>query len=315
MNHSSQQLQIRILTGMHAGAALFLSQGSYEIGTDLECDVVISDWPFEHTGFTISEDEPDEFSITFDDEQLAAPFGVNEPQQIGDVVIVACKVGDEANRPSDLQLLTQMLAPVITVPARRQRIGGWVIGGVCAVVITVSAFTLQSSRSVAATKVKNQNESPAVQVREALQNLKYPGLRVTVEGENVIVAGLVKNLTDRKNLAMQLQSLKTEKIVHRYAVESEIAAAISDAIAYPGITVAHTGGGKFEIRGEVPQKVRDRVNLNRLKTDLGAVVSEISFRDVKVAAVRPVEPEILQSVEGYEFRRAADGARYFNEKQ
>ncbi len=314
MNYSSQQLQIRILTGMHAGAGLFLSQGSHEIGPDLECDVVISDWPFEHTGFTITEYEPGEFSVTFDDDQLAAPFGVNDPQQIGDIVIVACKAGDEANRPSDLQMLTQMLAPIVQTPVRRQRIGGWVVGGVCAVVITVSAITLQSSRSVAATKVKSQSESPAVLVREALQNLKYPGLRVTVEGENVVVAGLVKTPADRKNLAAHLQSLKTEKIVHRYAIESEIAAAIGDAVAYPGITVVHAGNGRFEINGEVPQKVRNRVNLNQIKNDLGSVVSSISFKDVKAVDVRPIEPEIVQSSEGYEIRRAENGVRYFSEK-
>jgi len=312
MIHSLTQVQIRILTGTHAGAGLFLSQGSYEIGAAPECDIVISDWLYEHTGFTIFEDESGQFSVAFDDEELAMPFGINEPQRIGEIVIVACEVGDDAERLSDLQLLTKMLAPVAAAPKRKQRIGGWVVAGVCAVVVTTSVLTLQSTRSVAATKVQSQYESPVVQVREALQNLKYPGLRVSAEGETVIVAGLVKTPDDRRNLAMHLQSLKIENILHRYAVESDIATAIIDAIAYPGITVSHIGKGKFVVFGNVPQKVRERVDLNRLKSDLGSVVSEISFNDTKAVLIKPEEPEIARSSEGYEFKQDKNGVKHFS---
>jgi type III secretion protein D len=313
MNDSLPALRLRILTGLHAGAELSLKQGSFAIGSDATCDVVVSDWVCKRSIFTVRKDDTGATILEMDGEESKHVFKVHEPVQVGDVVIVGCAPGG-ATTPSDLELLKLLLVPAAPVRAQRSSgIGKWVAAGMVIGVVVLSASTLHTTRSVAATRVQGAASSPLVQVRAMLRNGGYPGVKAAVEAESVVVSGLVRSSQERQALAASLALIKGQNIIHRYAVESEIEAAIVDAVALPGIKVRHLGHGQFEIDGEIPDEARKRINLQRLKNDLGTVVTALTFKAPAEATEDDKEFRSMQSNQGFQIRLATDGVKYFNQ--
>lgn len=312
---SPQQVVVRILTGLHAGAEILLSHGTHEIGSDINCTIVISDWPVLRSLITMEKDHTGTLCVRLPDANETAPFGMHEPIRFGNIVIVASDVDNKGRQPTDLELLTRLLVPVAQLKLRKLRkAGAWVVGGIMIAVVIAGTVILQSPRSVAATNARTVPTTTLEQVRKTVAQLRYSGVYVAMDGERIAVAGIVKNQAEAKNLAMQLSHLQLEGIEHRYAVESDIAAAISDAIARPGISVKHLGAGRFEIRGEIPPSVMQRIDLKRLKTDLGSVVSSIIFQENVSAIPIAEEATDFQNKDDYQFRQGGDGVKYFSPK-
>ena len=281
------------------------------MGSDLTCDIVISDWPFRRSPFSILHDGLAEFAVRFDDETVAPTFGINAPQSVGTVVIVAGLHPGQGSRPSDLELLKTLLVPVLPAVHKRSGIRVWMVAGIVVVASAVSAFALHSTGSVAATKAAPAPDSPLAKVRNVVRKMGNPGIRVIAEGEAIVVVGLVKDLAERQHLATELSALHGIQIQQRYAVESEIAATIGDALAQPGVVVRHVGGGKFEISGNVTQVMRDRTDLERLKNDMGPLVKSLAFSALPPERDVDAEFDGAQTKAGYQFRIAPDGSKYF----
>ena len=312
---SLQLVGVRILTGLHAGAEISLAHGTHEIGSDLSCTIVISDWPVPRSLFTIEKNQAGALQVRFADAALAATFGLHEPVRCGDIVIAACVSGSETQRPSDLSLLTKLLVPAVAVaPAKNRSALSWVLGGVLVAVAIAATVVVQSPRSVAATNVRSVPMTTFEQVKEAVAKLRYAGVYAAMDGDRIVIAGIVKNRSEAKNLAAELASLQARGIEQRYAVESEIADAISDAIARPGVTVKHLGSGRFEIRGEIPPSVMQKIDLKRLKNDLGSVVSSITFQEPAGSTAAAEDMSNMQGKNDYRFKQGSDGTKYFMSK-
>jgi type III secretion protein D len=312
MIHSPHQLRLRILTGTHAGAEISLSQGQYVIGSDPTCDVVISDWTFRKSKFEVKHAGADEFIVQFDEEALAEPFGIDQSRRIGDIAIAVSLAGENQRRQTDIALLTQLLAPAPVVPPARAGISRWVIAGFVLCIAATTAFTLHGTGSAASARILPVTDnSPLAKVRSVVSRLQFPSIRVIAEGESVVVSGLLKDAAERKALVQKLATIKGVTVLQRYAVESEISAAITDALAQPGLTVTHLGGGKFEIGGEVTPALRQKTDLARLKADLGPLVKSLSFVEPAEPPEADVEFDELRMKQGYEFRIASDGTKYF----
>ncbi len=312
MIDSSHQLRLRILTGTHAGAEISLSQGRYTIGSDSSCDVVISDWTFRRSELVVELNGEEEFRMQFDAEALAEPFCIDQSRRIGDIAVAVCVVGDGRRKFSDIALLTQLLAPPEPVLEIRKGFSKWVVAGFALCIAATTAFTLHGTGSAAGAKAPEATDNSALsRVRAVVGRVRFPGIRVTAEGDAVVVSGLLKDMTERQALVQQLGSVKQVPILHRYAVESEIAAAITDALAQPGLTVKHLGNGRFEIAGEITPVMRQKIDLERLKADLGPLVKSLAFAEPRVANDADAEFDELQMKQGYQFRIAADGSKYF----
>ena len=315
MIDSSPQLRLRILTGLHAGAELRLSQGKYAIGSDSECEIMISDWPFAQSKFSIIDSGWGMFSIAFENPEVAAPFGINQPRLVGDVAIAVCDGSGETPRPTDLELLSTLLAPVAPPVAKAQRgVNKWLIAVTAGTFLVVGSIVLQSPKSVAAPAPQNMEASPIGQVKDILAKLNYRGIHTSASGDVVTVEGLLNTQEEQKRLTEQLSLLKDAKIRNRYAVADDIAAAITDAIAKKGVTAKHVGGGQFEVVGDLSVAAKEKLDLNRLKADLGPIVTSIKFRDTKAVVITDKDSEILQNDQGYQFKLASDGVKYFTRK-
>lgn len=312
MINSSHQLRLRILTGTHAGAEISLSQGKVAIGSDSSCEVVISDWTFRSSELVIEYVHADEFVMRFDEEALVEPFGIDQSRRIGDIAMAVSLTGEGRRRYSDIALLTQLLAPPEPVVAPRKGISKWVVAGFALCIAATTAFTLHGTGSAAGARTAHLvDNSPLSTVRAMVSRVRFPGIRVMAEGDAVVVSGLLKDAAERQALVEQLKAVRQVSILHRYAVESEIESAIADAVAQPGLTVKHLGGGRFEIGGEITQAMRQKLNLARLKADLGPLVKSLAFVEPQEVADADAEFDALQKKQGYRFRITADGSKYF----
>jgi type III secretion protein D len=310
MIDSAPPLRLRILTGRHAGAEISVGQGEHVIGSAPTCDIVISDWTFLRSPFSLSETEDGAYQISFEDTALGGSFGIDEPRSIGQIVVAVSKSDDGSRRPSDLELMTKLLAPPVPVAVARRDRSKWVVAGIIIVAAAAaSALTLHDGTHVQAPP--HASETPLVKVRNAVGKLRYPSINVTEEEGVVTVSGLVQRAADKQELARSLATVKGVTIQQRYAVEGEIIQAISDAVAQPGIIVRHIHGGRFEIGGEVTPAMRQKIDLARLKDDLGPLVKSLSFAEPRQASESDAEFEEARMKNGYQFKIAADGSKYF----
>ena len=314
MIDSSSHLRLRILTGLHAGAELPLNQGKYAIGSDPECKIIISDWPFEKSEFSIIDSGWGLFSVAFADPEVAAPFGINQPRLVGGVAIAVCDGSGETPRLSDLELLSTLLAPVAPPIVKAPRVNKWLVAVTAGTFVVVGAIVLQSPKSVAAPAPHKTEVSAIGQVKDILAKLNYREIHTTADGEVVTVEGLLNSQDEQQRLTDQLSMLKNAKIRNRYAVAADIEAAITDAIATKGVSVKHLGGGQFEVLGELSDAAKVKLDLNRLKADLGPIVTSIKFKDAKAVAITDKYSENLQNNQGYQFKLASDGVKYFMQK-
>ena len=314
MNNSRSQLLLRILTGKHAGAELSLVQGRYEIGTHIGCDVVISDCTVESANLII--DDQDRGSIISETDQVTSEvrFLVNQPLKLGGVVIVFFNPVAIGNRPTDLNLLQQLLAPQPPTVIKTSVANRWVaVISAFSVLVIGCGIVLQSSGSTAATRGGGKSENVLLQVNKILSDSRFLNVHALEDHKSVVVTGLVHNRDEKENLAALLQNLQSGAIRHQYAVETEVIAAITDAIALPGIVVTHVGNGRFNVSGDVPDAVQKKSELKRLKTDLSSVISEIMFVVKKAEPTTDIDG-MSQAAGGYQFRLAPDGVKYFMSK-
>jgi type III secretion protein D len=314
MIDSSSHLRLRILTGLHSGAELPLSQGSYAIGSDPECEIMISDWPFKRSEFSIIDSGWGMFSVVFVDPEVAAPFGISQPRLVGDVAIAVCDGSGETPRPTDLELLSILLAPVAPPMVKAPRVNKWLVAVTAGTFVVVGAIVLQSPKSVAAPTPQKVQVSAVGQVREILSKLNYQGIHTSADGDVVTVEGLLNNQDEQQRLTDQLSMLKDAKIRNRYAVATDIEAAITDAIAKKGVSVKYLGEGQFEVRGALSEAAKAKIDLNRLKADLGQIVTSIKFKEANAVVIADKDSENSQNNQGYQFKLASDGVKYFMQK-
>lgn len=312
MIDSPRQLILRILTGMHAGVELSLSQDEYSIGHGSECDIVISDWPVKEMQFVVNRNGTDMPTITFSDSLMNSPYGLEEPCLVGEIVVTLYDAVQKSKRLSDVAILRKLM--VVSVPeAERSSIKNhWIVA---ATVITLSVIVgvgLQTSGSVAATKQVDRPKSAPPTLAEFLKSGKYPEITFVTEGKITYVDGLVKNRLQWQSLTAGLAALEIPGLVQRFASASDISDAIVNAIAQPGISVSYVGGGKFEITGEIADTVRQRLNLEKLRSDLGRSVTAITYaRPDNLIPASDVAQDNVQKMQGYELRVAKDGSKFF----
>lgn len=312
MIDSPRQLILRVLTGSHAGVELHLSQSEYTIGHGSSCDIVISDWPAKHMNLFVTYSELDIVTISFKDEATTSLFGVNEPCLMGEVVVTSYDAVRAGGRLSDVAILKKLLAKSLPKEEKRSITKHWIVAATVVTLSAVCGAGLQTSRSVAATNTVEQPVFAQNQLDTVLRNGKYPEIKVMTQGQITYVDGLVKDRTQFKLLTERLKKQDLQKLVHRFAAASDISEAIVNAIGQPGVSVIYAGAGKFEISGNILDDARHKLNLEKLRNDMGHLVAEITYaQSDEINTKKPTFDDNAQRVQNYEFTIAKDGSKYF----
>jgi type III secretion protein D len=307
--------QLRILTGTHAGAQLALTAPTYRVGNGTEFDITIDDWNDVPIELVVGEGGNVSAYVMKQDtgeaaRHLAARLDDFVPQRFLDVVL--CCGPAAGSWPSDVTLLESLMrpAPSVTSEPRGARWSLLTTAGLCALAL-LAGFGSIAGRQSAAAQVEPQGGLVA-QVTRTVEGLPFRGLSVTMQGERVVVDGMLASAAQVNTARAALARFPKSRLAHRYVAADETARSIVEALGGGGLTVAFRGNGVFVVQGQSQQTERLREASQRVAADLSAVVKRI---DVEVTALPPPDRVPIGSVmatDGLQVVETRDGAKYLS---
>ncbi|MCA8002733.1 FHA domain-containing protein [Burkholderia metallica] len=314
--------QLRILTGIHAGATVPLCPGRHRIDAEDDADIRITDWtgpsvivevndarlvvvrrlPQNGASDSVSDDlvaanaiQPNEVVAhdTFaQDSADTTPVLMLDflPMQFDQSVI--CVGPDDVEWPSDLALLSTLLKAGVSAEApdgevRPQRKTFYAIGAACiaiVAVICVTTLSITTPRAKASLLPPDVASMETINSRLAAAHLNE--LKANLDGHGgVIVRGMVTNEAESLAALRLLGSLKSMRVQSQYGIAERIRRGISESLSIDGITVRYDGGGIFSVVGKNIDLDGLQQGLKRIRPDLPSYV-----RDIRVEATGNAQP-------------------------
>lgn len=306
--------QLRILTGVHAGAQLVLKRREYRIAGDEQADIQLTDW--DDTPLTLAvEDKGTHVQLALHHRDEGAPHrqvGVLEdfvPRRFGDVVI--CAGPADGAWPSDVDLMaTWMRGSTRGLNALRPTARlTWGALGAAVMLIGGLAAVVSGQTATSATMAP---PSPMERVQQALRSAGVAELQARQVDRRVVVEGLLPDSTQVARVRAALQPFGEDVLLHRYAAASDVARQISDALNNPGIAVTYSGKGVFKVQGQTGDTARLREDVARIAADVGPLVTRI---DVDVAEALPAGHARVGAMlhgDDLQYVQTADGTKHLS---
>ncbi|MCC4632097.1 HrpD5 family protein [Xanthomonas dyei] len=303
-------MQLRILTGIHAGARLDLQPGSYTLGADSQAEIRIEDWP----GCSlIIEVDADGQAHYRSDALPTAPFVGLHPVRFGPLVLC---IGDAAAEwPDDVALLERLLSPVAAPdapPPRKSRRTAMraVVGAMLALAAAALLPSLLPAFLSDAAPTPSQ-DNQLHQVASVLKRLGLREARVEQVGTHVRVEGLVPSSADAARLRAQLHRYQHAATVDVVVVD-EVLATLRDTLADRDLSVRYDGQGVFSIAGSSDNAERAIGRIADLRSDLGPEIRklhvDITQQDPSVKPPSNYDAALL--VEGLNYVETPDGTKH-----
>lgn len=338
---------LRVLTGIHAGAQIRLTVGSYRLGGAEDADICISDWQVGELVLTLGEDGVVRLCLDGGEEVLVPDF-VAVPY--GDVVF--CVGPDDVAWPRDLDLLAplwqtaepdapavqaeehasaqgqqqkaaQQLEPELTdrepllplrpLPrAKALRTAGVALAcTVLIVALSTAGVLMAGSQSTEAANVKFDPDATSRQLAEALHRAGLNELTVKPRGAQVVVRGIVRTADDSDSARRIMDQLARGKALREYDVAQQDAVNIQQSLGDTGAHVEYKGKGVFLVSGTVPSMKKFHALLANVKPDLDANIRRLDV-DVKEAlsTIPDVRYSEVVSVGGLRYIETPDGTKH-----
>ncbi|QHG88384.1 HrpD5 family protein [Xanthomonas sp. NCPPB 1638] len=306
-------MQIRVLTGTHAGARLDLLPGCYGLGSDSRADIRIEDWP---GGPFVIEVDSDGQIRYHNDEASSATFTAMHPVRFGDVVLC---VGDCASQwPSDMELIERLLpspspSQADAPPRKRQhkalRAG---LGAILALGAAALVPALQPAfLSEAAPPPREQNQY--AQVKAVLGQLRLGETRIAHAGAQLRVEGLVASSADAARLRLRLSGYRPAVKLDVIVVD-EVLATIRDTLADRNLNVRYEGRGVFSIAGQSDDAERTARRIDELRSDLGSQIGAIHVDVIQQdpSTKLPAHYDAALLADGLHYVETPDGTKHLS---
>ncbi|APO95018.1 HrpD5 family protein [Xanthomonas vesicatoria] len=303
-------MQLRILTGMHAGARLDLRPGSYTLGADRQAEIRIEDW----TDCTlIIEVDADDQARYRSDKLPTTQWLALQPVRFG--ALVLC-IGDAAGDwPDDVALLERLLstaaAPQAASPRRSRRTAmRAVVGAMLALAAAALLPSLLPAFLSDAAPPRTQ-DNQRNQVASVLKRLGLHEARVEQVGARVRVEGLVASSADAARLRTQLHRYQGAVTVDVVVVD-EVLATLRDTLADRDLSVRYDGQGVFSVAGSSDNAERAIRRIDDLRSDLGPEIRklhvDITQQDPSIKPPSNYDAALL--VEGLHYVETPDGTKH-----
>ncbi|MFM0647008.1 type III secretion protein [Paraburkholderia bryophila] len=325
---------LRILTGVHAGAQLQLTPGTHRVGADDDADIRLTDWRgadallhVDASGVvsaqrvTVSEAQ----LATTADGQATAPLAGEEvvllvdfvPMQFDDMIL--CIGADDAAWPSDLDLLSMLLARPAEArfaaerKKRRRYVGAVAACFVLGIVIVAGSLLTTTQMSRAA--LPRNADDRAQRVSEALAAAHLSGLQAHAVGSTVVVTGMVTSPADDDAVRTLLARIAPSGMARNYDVAQNDARSIEDSLGVAGAHVRYLGDGNFAITGAVSSRADLDAALARVRADLDPNVKNIVVQvaengNVVAGSAAPASYSEMISSDDVRYAQTPDGVKH-----
>lgn len=304
--------QLRILTGVHAGAQLALKRQQYRVAGDDDADIQITDWGDAPLTIAVEgDDQRMQLALYQQDEgaprRLVGALDDFVPRRFGDVVI--CAGPADAGWPSDVELMTVwMRGPKHGRRPANRATWGAVLGA--AVMLLGGVAAVVSGQSVSS--ATPPPPSPLERVQQALGAAGVSGLQARLVDRRVVVEGLLPDSALVARTRAALLPFGENVLLHRYAAATDVSRQISDALHSATVSVVHAGNGVFKVQGQTDDVPRLREDVARIAADVGPLVARI---DVEVQEALPVGRVRLGAMwhgDGLQYVQTADGTKHLS---
>ncbi|RFP09354.1 hypothetical protein D0T25_24190 [Duganella sp. BJB488] len=304
--------EIRVLTGVHRGAALRLSPGRWQIGADPTADIQLSDWRQAPLLLLIGQDGGTRTQAD-DADAAERPLADMRAVRFGDIVL--CLGDADAPWPDDAALLEQ-LEPVATtvaavpVPARGRPAAHWLmaLGAVLGLATGGVAIYSQPSRA----DDLPRHDQLLRQVRQQLLQLRQPDLEALVQGDLIVVRGLVGNSAQAAAVRQMLQSLAPTQSLADIATVSDVIANIQDTLRDHGLRVGYEGQGRFVVDGSSARAAELNQTVTQLAADFGPDVKQIRGRITPLRRDWAAgNNDSALATDALQYVQAQDGSKHF----
>ena len=297
--------QLRILTGIHAGATAPLGPGLYRIDADDDADIRITDWTgpsaivevgdgdvvtvrrlaVQEAGVDASDeappDETDKQDVEAERVEDTAPIFMLDflPMQFDQSVI--CIGPDDIEWPSDLALLSTLLKPAQPDDdqrgQQRSRRRTFVALGAACVALAVIACVSALSMTTRAKASMLPNDVAAMEnVNREFAAAHLNELRASLDGHGgVLVRGLVANESESLAARRLLASITSPRVQAQYGIAEVIRRSIGESLPVAGISVRYDGNGVFAIAGKDVDMDALQQGVKRIRPDLPTNVKDI----------------------------------------
>ena len=319
---------LRVLTGIHAGAALALTPGAHRIGTDDDADIRLTDWQgadatldVDTTGVVrIARAQPDdaEADDAANDEAGDVLLVDFVPMQFGETVL--CIGPDDVAWPSDVDLLSTLLAsPVKSQLAsyqRQQRQRRQLIAVAACVVLggVIVAGALLGMTQLSRAAFPPSADDRTLRVTQALAASHVTGLHAQALGNAVVVTGMVSTTNDDTAVRAILDRVSPEGVERRYDVAQDDVRSIQDSLGIPGARVAYAGNGQFTITGKVADTHQLEAAVARVRADFDSNVKGLAIQaeqtSVATADAPPTTYSEMVSSDDVRYAETPDGVKH-----
>lgn len=310
--------EIRILTGLHAGARLSLGAGIQCIGKDNNAKVRISDWDSAELWIDVSvDDEIHQVNLDSALEDASQLIFRNfDPRRFGDIVIA---FGDEdAKWPSDLELLEQVFrppTPQVTTskpkPVTHKVVKVWSV--VLAICVTFFGITVTSAKQFSEPKAiaRNAYLDTIPKLRECIKQHNLPELEIHSEGKKLTLKGFINSSVELQNILQELNKIAPNQVQPKVTVVSDVLENLKSSVGDSNLTFQYMGNGIFNISGTTPQAEKDQNILNRLREDLGTNLIKFELHIQPADEGFPKNTDIAVQTETMQYVQTSDGIRHF----
>lgn len=299
--------QLRILTGIHAGATAPLAPGLHRIDADDDADIRITDWTgpsaivevgendvvtvrrlaadvpvnVEEEAQSVDANEPEAHASSNETVEDTAPVFMLDflPMQFDQSVI--CIGPDDVEWPSDLALLSTLLKPGqsddATSNAVRSRRRTFVAIGAACVALAIIACAGALSLTTRAKASMLPNDVAAMEnVNREFASAHLNELRASLDGHGgVLVRGLVANESENLAARRLLATITSPRVQAQYGIAEVIRRSIGESLPVAGISVHYDGSGVFSIAGKDVDMDALQQGVKRIRPDLPANVKDI----------------------------------------
>ncbi|BEU26791.1 type III secretion protein [Paraburkholderia sp. 22B1P] len=297
--------QLRILTGIHAGATAPLGPGLFRIDADDDADIRITDWTGPSAIVEVGDSdvvtvrrlaaqvtavdandeathrEADTQDIEHEPVQDTAPVFMLDflPMQFDQSVI--CIGPDDVEWPSDLALLSTLLKPGqadhdVRGQQRSRRRTFVALGAACVALIAIACVSALSMTTRAKASMLPNDVAAMENVNREFAAAHLNELHASLDGHGgVLVRGLVANESENLAARRLLAAITSPRVQAQYGIAEVIRRSIGESLPVAGISVHYDGAGVFAIEGKDVDMDALQQGVKRIRPDLPTNVKDI----------------------------------------
>ena len=319
------RIELRILTGRHAGARVILDTTHYLISSQIDADLQITDWSCEPIILENHDATVQYHSVEDKNSKKRNTLAFLQPKRFG--MVVLCVGSADEPWPDEIALLEAVFRPEKALPKNpsssqetqsastplrkkiHQRRLHWIAAATLCLAISGAWYGWLETHAAAPQDPRMLLD----RFRTELLEMEQPNVQTRLDGTDIVVSGMVNNHSDRVRIQHWIAKHPWQWRVHLAEADS-IAQAIYEALGEKALSVDYIQNGVFRISGNTRHGQAIRQRIAQLTNDFAGQVSSIqtAIHDIDPYRELPHNYDSALADHSLYYVETPDGTKHFN---